>query len=154
MKKKIEKKEENLRVDVNNDAEMVALGIRPKNLEPRDPSVWTKSRQDKKNAKLVKHHLKHAFEYTKWPAPKRSIPISGKLIVLIKKDKKFSEKQSDRKFIYKTTFSHKCNQSDIPELLSKYTTLNKNNENVSLVVKYKWNGKEYQYGELPFWFGK
>lgn len=154
MKKKIEKKEENLRVDVNNDAEMVALGIRPRNLEPRDPSVWVKSYQDKKNAKLVKHYLKHAFDYVNWPAPKRPIPVPGTLIITIRKNKDFSDKQSNGKLFYKTTFSHRCIQSDIPELLSKYVSKTKNGNETSLVIKYKWNGKEYKYGELPFWYGK
>ena len=39
MKKEEKKKEEDKRVDVNNDAEMVALGIRNPFVTPRDPSV-------------------------------------------------------------------------------------------------------------------
>ena len=37
MKKEEKKKEEDKRVDVNNDAEMVALGIRNPHIKPRDP---------------------------------------------------------------------------------------------------------------------
>lgn len=152
MKKKIAKKEVDLRVDINNDAEMVALGIRPKNLVPRDPSVWTKTYQDKKNAKIVRHKLKHAFDHTNWPAPFRPIPIPGKLIISIKKHKNFAENKNGKTF-YKTTFSYKCIQSDIPSILDKYVLKNGDSKNV-LIIKYKWNGKDYTYGQLPYWYGR
>ena len=35
--------DEDFWVDVRDDAQMVELGIRPPLLEPRDPSVWTKT---------------------------------------------------------------------------------------------------------------
>jgi hypothetical protein len=35
-------------VDVHDDALMIELGIRPPHATPRDPSVWTKSKQEKK----------------------------------------------------------------------------------------------------------
>lgn len=140
MKKKFEKNEEDLRVDVSNDAEMVALGIRPKNLEPRDPSIWTKSSIDKKNAKLVRQYTKHYFEGTRWAAPQRSIPIPGKLIVQLKRNKAFKH----------TTYSYKCMQHDIPRILGHYRV----GKNESLINWYKWNGKTYNHAELPFWYGK
>jgi hypothetical protein len=155
MKKKIEKIEkDDLRVDVYNDAEMVELGIRPRPLEPRDPKVWTKSYTDKKNARLVRHHLKHAFDYMNWSAPTKSIPIPGTLIVIIKGHKNFSEKLKNGKTFYKTVFSHKCIQSDIPNILNKYIIRSKDKAPTNLIVKYKWNGKEYSYGELPYWYGR
>lgn len=155
MKKKIEKIEkDDLKVDVYNDAEMVGLGIRPRPLEPRDPKVWTKSYTDKKNARLVRNHLKHAFDYINWAAPAKSIPIPGTLIVTIKGHKNFSEKLKNGKTFYKTTFSHKCIQSDIPNILNKYIIRQNDKPANNLIVKYKWNGKEYTYGQLPFWYGK
>ena len=35
-------------VDVHDDALMVELGIHPRPVTPRDPSVWSKSKQEKK----------------------------------------------------------------------------------------------------------
>ena len=109
MKKKIEKIEkDDSKVDVYNDAEMVGLGIRPRPLEPRDPKVWTKSYTDKKNARLVRHHLKHAFDYINWAAPAKSIPIPGTHIVTIKGHKNFSEKLKNGKtfYLYKFRISY------------------------------------------------
>lgn len=156
MKKKIERIEkDDLRVDVYNDAEMVSLGIRPRPLEPRDPKVWTKSYTDKKNARLVRHHLKHAFDYIRWAAPSKSIPITGTLIVTIKKHSNFTEKAGKgKKPFTKTVFSHQCIQSDIPNILNKYIIREKDKPANNLIIKYKWNGKEYSYGQLPYWYGK
>lgn len=140
MKKKIEKNEEDLRVNVYDDAEMVALGIRPRNLEPRDPAIWTKNSIEKKNAKLVRQHLKHYFEGTRWAAPRRSIPIPGKLIVQLKRNNAYKH----------TTYSFECMQHDIPRIIGHY----KVGKNESLVSWYKWNGKTYNHNELPFWYGK
>ena len=46
MKKEEKKKEEDKRVDVNNDAEMVALGIRTPVVTPPHPSLWTKTEKE------------------------------------------------------------------------------------------------------------
>ena len=46
----------------------------------------------------------------------------------------------------------KCWQSDIQDILSKYTVKNhKLNITESAVDKYTWNGKTYYPGKLPFW---
>lgn len=153
--KKIQKKEHDSGwVDVHNDAQMVSLGIRCKLAEPRDPSVWTKTKSEKKSAKWARRQLKHAFDHASWPAPFRPIEIPGKLIIRIKKTSKFSKVMSNGVKFYKTTFSHECKQSDIPEILSKYMIRGKNKQDITLVQWYKWNGKTYSADELPFWYGK
>lgn len=153
--KKIQKKEHDSGwVDVHNDALMVQLGIRNPMVEPRDSEVWSKNKNEKKQAKWARRQLKHAFDHCTWPAPFKQIDIPGKLIVQIKKTSKFSKVQPNGVKFYKTTFSHECNQSDIPEILYKYMIRGKNKQDVTLVKWYKWNGKTYSPGELPFWYGK
>lgn len=153
--KKIQKKEHNSGwIDVSNDDLMVSLGIRNPKIQPRDPSVWTKTKSEKKSAKWARRQLKHAFDHCNWSAPHRSVDIPGKLIIRIKKTSKFSGVMSNGVKFYKTTFSHDCKLSDISSVLSKYMIRGKDKQNVTLVQWYKWNGKTYYPGELPFWYGK
>lgn len=154
MKKIVSKqKEEDLKVDVTNDAEMVALGIRLPNLTPRDQSIWTKTDKEKALLKKAKHSYHGEFS-SKWGFTKKPIPVYAKLIVTIKPSKSFMIKDSETgKNLYKTTFSHKCGQSDIPAILSKYVEEDRKLKVAyPLVVKYSWNGKTYGPKELPFWY--
>ena len=82
-----------------------------------------------------------------WPAPAKSIPIPGTLVVYVKGGNFTTGKMNPKtnKPIPKNTLSHKCIQSDIPFLLSKYKT------EKSQVTKYSWNGKTYAPDCLPFW---
>lgn len=152
MKKFVEKQTKEERVNVYNDEEMVALGIRKPKVSPRDPSVWTKTLEEKAKARVAKNSIKTQFS-TGLGQPSRSIPVYGKLIVYIKPSSKFCimDKKTGKK-INKTVFSHKCGQSNIPTILSKYAEKdNKLNMSYSLVTKYSWNGKTYNPKEIPFW---
>lgn len=108
------------KVNVNNDAEMVMLGIRPRLVRPRDSSVWTKTEKEREAWK--KHRRFPAPNYG-WAPPTKVSRFIGRLIVHVKG-------------MDKTTFSHNCPESDLSYILSKYK-----NEHYS-ITKAFWNGKE------------
>lgn len=114
--KKEEKKVEP--VDVNNDAQMVALGIRPPHVKPRDPSVWTE-----KERKAWRKQRHFPAPDTRWAAPVRPSRFIGRLIVHVKG-------------LDKTTYRHDCPETDLAYLLGKYK-----NEHCT-IVKAFWNGKQ------------
>jgi len=90
------------------DEEMVEMGMRPKNLEPRDQSLWSKTSKERE----AWHKVRNV------PAPEVSSrkvssydPFTVKLIV-------------HTIGMEKTTFSHICKKSQVPFILNKYKTLN------------------------------
>lgn len=125
-------------VDVHNDALMVSLGIRPRNVQPRDPSVWTKTDKEKKILKKLRNRYKPKFKSSSI-APKKHIPVYAKLIV-----------QVNSKAFPKTTYSHMCWQSDIQQILNNYV----DKDGRPAYTKYHWNGQDYKPGTLPFWYVK
>lgn len=137
-------------VSINDKDFMISLGIHPKNAEPRDPSVWTKT--DKEKTDLKKMRLRHKKNrMTGSISYERPIPFYDTLIVHIKADSSYAVKRNkdgspDRSTI-KTTHSIKCGQSDIPFILAKFV----NTKGDNIVTKYRWNGKTYSPSELPFW---
>ena len=130
--------------DLTDDAFMVAEHLRQPSVTPRDPSVWSKTPKERK---LWKRYRRFPAPSYQWPAPAKSIPIPGTLVVYVKGGNFTTGKMNPKtnKPIPKNTFSHKCIQSDIPFLLSKYKT------EKSQVTKYSWNGKTYAPDCLPFW---
>lgn len=123
-------------VDVHNDSLMVSLGIRLPNVEPRDMSVWTKTAKEKKEVRKMRNKHKNDYITGGIKEPK-SIPVVAKLIV-----------QIYGKIGNKTTFSYTCTQSNIPNILSKFV----DDSGKSIIRYYKWNGKTYKPGTLPFWY--
>lgn len=117
--KKEEKKEEK-KVDITNDAEMVMLGIRPRLVTPRDPSVWTKTEKERK---AWRSQRRFPAPSTQWAPPTKPSKFVGRLIVHVKG-------------LEKTTYSHDCYESDLSYILGKYKT-----EKCS-ITKAFWNGKE------------
>lgn len=120
MKKEEKKKEGDKKVDVTNDAEMVALGIRNPNLTPRDPSVWTKTEKERKAWKKQRNF---PAPNSRWAAPVKVSRFIGRLVVNVKG-------------LDKTTYCHNCPETDIPYLLNKYRSER------SSIVRAFWNGKE------------
>lgn len=151
MIKKIKKQREVKPVDVYNDAEMVALGLRLPKYPGRDKSIWSKTAKEKALLKKMKRSCTTKLNRG-WGAPPKSIPIPGKLIVRIKPSDKFTMVTKEGKVLKKTTYSHECIQSDIPRILSRYVEGN-NNAFHSIVINYSWNGKTYNPKEVPFWYG-
>lgn len=139
------------RVNVYNDAEMVSLGIRLPKLTSRDSSVWSKTLSEKERLRDVRKSFKTKF-VSGYKTSNKSIPVYSKLIVYIKPSDNFTifDKKTGKTF-NQTVFSHKCKQSDIPVLLSKYKEKDPNFGDYSLVIKYSWNGKTYSPKDLPFW---
>jgi hypothetical protein len=137
-------------VNINDKDFMISLGIHPKNAEPRDPSVWTKTAKEKTDVKKMR--LRHKKErLTGSNGYIDYIPFRDKLIVHIQADPKYALKTNkdgspDRSTI-KTTHSIICGQSDIPFILSKFV----NNKGENIVIKYQWNEKTYKPDTLPFW---
>lgn len=117
--KKEEKKEEK-KVDITNDAEMVMLGIRPRPVTPRDPSIWTKTEKERKAWR--KQRCFPAPD-SRWAPPAKPSRFIGRLIVHVQG-------------MDKTTYSHNCPESDLSYILGKYK-----NEHCSIVRAF-WNGKE------------
>lgn len=125
-------------VDVHDEDLMIALGIHPPFAALKDPYVWTKTYKEKKLLAGVKHKTRMHFSI----GPIRSIPVKAKLIIYLRKNKRFP----------KTTYSIVCWQHEIPFILSQYSIRNKHtNAFDSIVIKYVYNGRTYNPGELPFW---
>jgi hypothetical protein len=137
-------------VNINDKDFMISLGIHPKNAEPRDPSVWTKTAKEKNDVKKMR--LRHKKErLTGSSGYNNPIPFYSKLIVHIKADPIYALKVNkdgtpDTSTI-KTTHSITCGQSDIPFILSKFV----DSKGSNIVVKYQWNEKTYKPDTLPFW---
>ena len=145
-------------VDVHNDAEMVAIGIRVPLATPIDESVWTKTDAEKKELAKKRAVLKHYFDNTKsvGSAKKWSIPLRSKLIITIRNHPKFRKIKKNKKgeivTNYKTTFSHVCGQSEIKDILKMFEVYDKRTKSkINLVEKYYWNGKKYAPDVLPAW---
>lgn len=127
-------------VDVHNDELMHEMIGRPTNVVPRDPSVWTKTPKEKKLLRNIRHSF-NKYDNHFHSEPKKSIPVEGKLIIFLKKNNRFD----------KTTYSIKCFQHDIPEILAQYRVNNfKKKVSYSVISKYTWNGKTYKIGEYPY----
>lgn len=116
-------------VDVTNDAEMVAAGLRQPSVTPRDKSVWEKTDKERR---LWKKQRRFPAPDSRWAAPDKTGGLPGKLVV-----------QVDG--LEKTTFSHKCTTTDVRYLLSKYKTEN------SSIIKCSWNGKEFNPEDIRLW---
>lgn len=137
-------------VSINDKDFMISLGIHPKNAEPRDPSVWTKTAKEKSDAKKMR--LRHKKDrLTGSIGYNVRVPFYDRLIVHIKADTNYALRKNvdgtpDTSTI-KTTHSIHCCQSDIPFILAKFV----NSKGHNIVTKYRWNGKTYSPSELPFW---
>ena len=130
MKKTTKKKKnqsEDIWVDIHNDDVMRSMGfMRPLPQAPRDESVWTKTPTERRILKTLKHSYKKDMHFH--TPPRKFIKVPGKLVVYLKKNKKFS----------KPVYSYDCWQSDIPSILSKF---------YGIISKYSWNGRTCK--ELP-----
>lgn len=129
------------RIDVHDDDVMREMGFSRFDVAPRDESVWTKTPRERELLKKLRPTWK-GLNMHFHTAPRKFIQVPGKLIIQLRKNNVFP----------KTTYSTKCWQSDIPHILSRYVINNKRlNISKSAVLKYTWNGRTYNYNELPFW---
>lgn len=128
-------------VDVHDSSLMIELGIHYPYAVPRDPSVWTKTNEEREELKSLRCRHKGRIHFYTAPVNK-SIPVKAKLIIYLKKNKKFPN----------TTYSTTCWQNEIGNILGMYCHDNKAGYSESVVQKYTYNGKEYKPGERPFWY--
>lgn len=127
-------------IDVHDDELMIKLGIRPPHAAPRDKSVWTRTQYEKKI--LKSERCKHKGDSHFHSVPQKSIPVRARLIIYLKKNKKFPH----------TTYSTECMQHEIGNILPNYYMENyKTKCNECLIAKYVYNGKTYAPDERPFW---
>lgn len=133
-------KEENRWIDIHNDEVMREMGLyRPYLQVPRDKSVWSKTPNERRIAKTIRHsHKGRDMHFHTKPA--KSVRVLCNLIIYLKRNKIYP----------KTTYSIKCWQSDIQDILSRYIVTSKSKGTENIVAKYSWNGRTYNFGELPF----
>lgn len=135
------KKEEDRWINVHDDDVMRAMGFtRPHIQSPRDPSVWTKSSYEKKLLKKVRNTCKNKDMHFH-TAPFKTIPVKGKLIVNLHKNKVFG----------KTTYSFECMQHNIPAILAEFGVKTRSGLIEVQVRSYYWNGRTYTADNLPVW---
>lgn len=120
-------------IDVHNDELMVQLGIRPPHYVPNDSSVWSKTTHERNLLNSVRNNSTRMYFHS---VPSKYIPVKAKLIIYLKKNKKFPN----------TTYSRECYQHEIDSILLKYS------DGGSLVSKYTFNGRTYKPNERPFWY--
>ena len=115
---------------INDDAWMVAEGLRAPNRQPRDPEVWTKTAEERARIKELnkqKHRVSRGSMSTR-----TYIPCYAKLIIQVRG-------------CAKTTYSTMCWQADVPRIVGNFKGEGKE------VLNYKYNGKQYAPNEVPFW---
>lgn len=139
--KAVQRKEEDRWIDVHNDDVMREMGFfRPFNQAPRDKSVWTKTPNERRLLRELRHSVKRDMHIHSIPI--KRIPVRAKLIIQLKKNKKFP----------KTTYSTECWQHEIGDILMQYFWRNnKTGYAENLVLKYSFNGRTYGPNERPFW---
>ena len=139
--KAIQREEEDRWIDVHDDDIMREMGFfRPFNQAPRDRSVWTKTPNERRLLRDLRHSVKRDMHIHSCPI--KRIPVRAKLIVQLKKNRKFQ----------KTTYSTECWMHEIGDILIKYCQRNnKTGYNENLVAKYVFNGKTYESNERPYW---
>lgn len=127
-------------VNVHDEALMIELGIHPPKAAPRDPSVWTKTPKEKRLLATMRRIHKGEMHFNM--APVKSIPVRAKLIIQLKKNRRFPH----------TTYSTTCWQHQIDNILSRYYEKNRKTGCMeSVVSKYVYNGRTYKPDERPFW---
>ena len=139
----ISRADEDRWIDIHDDELMIELGLRPKKGIPRDKSVWTKSHYERQALKSLRKLYKGHIHFNS--VPKKTIPVRAKLVIYLKKNKKFP----------KTTYSMECWQHEIDSILSNYCYNNpKTGSSENLVSRYVYNNRSYMINERPFWPGK
>lgn len=140
-KNKAIQQEENRWIDIHNDDIMREMGFfRPFLQSPRDSSVWTNTQYEERILREVRHSVKQ--DMRPYSIPVKHIPVRGKLVIQLKKNKKFP----------KSTYSTECWQHEIGDILMKYYWKNnKTGYSECLISKYAFNGRTYKPNERPFW---
>ena len=137
--KKAVQKEENRWIDVHNDDVVREMGIiRPSIQTPRDERVWSKTPNERRLLKEVRHSVKRDMHLPSFPT--KYTPSRGKLVVSLKRNKNFS----------KSTYSTECWPFEIDDILIKYHRRNnKTGLTESIISTWSFNGRTYGINERP-----
>ena len=124
--------------NVHDDHLMISLGMRQPHYY--DPIYEKRTNDEKRQLRKLRCKNKGKMHFS---IPKKvSIPVFDNLIIYLKKNKYFSN----------TTYSKKCYQHEIPQILSYFHAISKSGNDQNLVMKYYFNGRTYRPYELPFYF--
>lgn len=127
-------------IDVHDDAVMREMGFSRFDRTPRDKSVWSKTPNERRLLKAVRHSWKGLDMHFHSVPPKR-VTISAKLIVQLKKNNVFP----------KSTYSTECLNTHIGDVLGKFRVTDpKTGYSESVVAKYSYNGRTYAPNEVPY----
>lgn len=139
-KNKAIQKEEDRWIDVHDDNVMREMGFdRPLNQAPRDKSVWSKTPNERRLLRNVRHSIKGDMHFHSTP-PKRAM-VCAKLIVQLKSNDAFP----------KSTYSQECLNTHIGAVLGKFRVTDpKTGCSESVVAKYSYNGITYAPNETPY----
>lgn len=124
--------------NVHDDGLMVSLGIR----QPPFVDVKYEKRSNDEKRQLRKLRCRHKQKMHFSIPKKRVIPVYDKLIIWLKKNNHFKD----------TTYSIKCYQHEIPQILNFFHFISKKGNDQNTVLKYYFNGRTYRPNELPFYF--
>lgn len=130
-------------IDVHDDDVCREMGIlRPFNQSPRDPSVWSKTPNERR---ILKNTIAMCGGKIKgWHCPaffQKESTVKAKMIVQLKKNKVFD----------KTTYSTTVGNMEIGNVLSQFIAWNPRTQRYeSLVKSYTFNGKTYSADERPW----
>lgn len=140
-KNKAIQKEEDRWIDVHDDNVMREMGFnRPFNQTPRDKSVWSKTPNERRLLKIVRHSVKEDMHLHITPL-KRST-VCAKLVIQLKPNAEFS----------KSTYSQECLNTHIGAVLGKFRVTDpKTGYSKSVVAKYSYNGITYAPDEIPYY---
>ncbi len=93
-------------VDCSNDQEMQDLCGRYRNLQPRDPSVWTKTPNEKEKMKQLRRIYGRGFDSCS-TIKKNNRSYPGRLTIYVKG-------------MNQSTYSIKCNSDEVNRIVSNY----------------------------------
>lgn len=130
-------------IDVHDDDVCREMGIiRPFNQSPRDPSVWSKTPNERRILRNTIAMCGGKIKGWHCPAfPQRESSVRAKMVVQLKKNKVFD----------KTTYSTTVGNMEIDNVLSQFIVWNPRiQKNESLVKSYTFNGRPYNVTERPW----
>lgn len=121
-------------VNVHDDKLMQSMGLMRYSAQtPRDPSVWSKTRNEKKLLKNAKYsHKKEDMHFG--ISPEEQSSFVAKLIIQLKPNKVFP----------KSTYSYVCPNTAVNTILNQFLIRDsKSGHAISTVLKYFYNGKTH-----------
>ena len=130
-------------IDVHDDDVCREMGIiRPFDVTPRDPSVWSKTPNERRILRNMIMMCGGKIKGWHCPAfPQKESTVKAKIVVQLKKNKIFDQ----------TTYSKVVGNREIDNVLSQFVVWNpRTQKNESMVKSYTFNGTQYNANERPW----